>query len=131
MHAAVEEDRKLAEQPKMVLYELEKKCVVVRWCDDLLQVWDRIVSKQTKQVLAELRAELAYGAPLRLVKLLKLCAGPELLINERVELRGLRDVFLLGHPQEFVEVLQESDEAVVAKDEAAPAVAVHSLTVEW
>ena len=69
LHAAVEEARTLEGQPPRVLYEIENCCIVVRWCDDGVQIWDKKISAETKHVLWTMRQRLFYGAPLMLENL--------------------------------------------------------------
>jgi hypothetical protein len=66
LYAAVEEDKLVDKQTTVVKYELEQKCLVVRWCDDLVQVWDKNVTKGTKELLFTLRGREFYGLPLTL-----------------------------------------------------------------
>ena len=61
----VKEGLHLRRQSYFVQFELMTKCVLARWADENLQVWEASISKATKRVLDELADEQFYGGELQ------------------------------------------------------------------
>ena len=65
MLTGVKEGLHLRRQSYFVQFELMTKCVLARWADENLQVWEASISKATKRVLDELADEQFYGGELQ------------------------------------------------------------------
>ncbi len=62
LYAAMKATLKIESAPMIVQHELTTKCIVLRWTDDLLQLWDWAgVSFSTSLFLREASAVDAYG----------------------------------------------------------------------
>jgi hypothetical protein len=66
LHTAVKETKAVEEEPLIVRYQLAAKAVVVRWCDDVLQIYDRNIAPATARFLRRLRGKRFYGKKLEL-----------------------------------------------------------------
>ncbi len=66
LHAAVEEEKSAEDEGPSVKAELLRKCLIVRWCDDLAQFWDWSISVPGHRMLMRLRDKWFYKKPLEL-----------------------------------------------------------------
>ena len=96
-------------------------------------VLDEVLSEGEELVevflACHVRLKVAHSAS-SLVELLELGTAPQLLVHPCVELGHTRHVLGLGEVHALVEVIEESDQVVVAKGQLVPTLLIKTLPVE-